>query len=178
MRRRWALGAFRTPRSAWPLLPPLTTSHFTLWRRWSRGTKADNAAVPDHRSGRTTVLARWHNNESAVTSGGADVGARMVARRQVGGGEEDSCSPARGRVGGRADHKAHSLAWRQVSGGANDGASALGGIPNLLAELAAGRRMVLARCRDTSRRLGGRWCLGIVVCHLLACKAAASRRGG
>ena len=65
MRRRWALGAFRTPRSAWPPLPPLTTSHFTLWR-WSRGTKADNAAVPDHRSGRTTVLARWHNNESAV----------------------------------------------------------------------------------------------------------------
>ena len=105
----------------------------------------------------------------------------MLARRRVGSGEDDgalassaiSCLPVQRGVGGRADHKAHSLAWRQVSGGANDGASALWAIPDLLAELAAGRRTVFACCRDTSRRPGGRWCLDIVVCPLRARVTAA-----
>ncbi len=56
---------------------------------------------------------------------------------------------------------------------ADNGASALWAIPNLLAELAAGRRTVLAHCRNISWRLGGRGCLGIIVCPWLARATAA-----
>ena len=84
------------------------------------------------------------------------------------------------QVGGWADDGAWaslsvtcSLVRQRRLAGADDGASALWAILDLLAELAAGRRTVLACCRDTSRRLGGLWCLGFVVCPLLARATAA-----
>ena len=134
--------------------------------------RRDNESV----AGRTTMLTRWRGNKR--------VAGRMTVPWLCGPSPTCWLSWQRGggrcslivltQVGGWADDGALALlsvpcllVQQRRLVGVDDSSSALWAIPDWLAELAAGRRTMLACCCNTSWRLGGQRCRGIVVCPLL-----------